>query len=101
MPSLLPELTPHEQLEITKIHSLAGEAVEDIVSQRPFRSPHHTASRVALIGGGTKPKPGEISLAHLGVLFLDEIPEYPRATLESLRQPLEDKICLLYTSRCV
>lgn len=92
VPSLLPELTPHEQLEITKIHSLAGEAVEDIVSQRPFRSPHHTASRVALIGGGTKPKPGEISLAHLGVLFLDEIPEYPRATLESLRQPLEDKI---------
>lgn len=89
--SLLPDLSIKEQIEVTKIHSLAGEVIDSIINVRPFRSPHHTASRTALIGGGSKPKPGEISLAHLGVLFLDEIPEYPRATLESLRQPLEDK----------
>ncbi len=89
--SLLPPLAKSEQVAVTKLHSLAGEKVKEIISERPFRTPHHTASRTALIGGGTKPKPGEISLAHLGVLFLDEIPEYPRATLESLRQPLEDK----------
>lgn len=88
---LLPPLEPEEQIAVTKLHSLAGEAIEGIVTCRPFRSPHHTASRTALIGGGTHPKPGEISLAHLGVLFLDEIPEYPRSTLEALRQPLEDK----------
>jgi magnesium chelatase family protein len=88
---LLPPLSLEEQIAITKLHSLAGDAIDHIVSSRPFRTPHHTASRIALIGGGSKPKPGEISLAHLGVLFLDEIPEYPRATLESLRQPLEDK----------
>lgn len=70
---------------------MAGEVLDDIVSTHLFRAPHHTASRIALIGGGTKPKPGEIGLAHLGVLFLDEIPEYPRTTLEALRQPLEDK----------
>jgi len=89
--SLMPTLTPDEQIAVTKIHSLAGEIDGEIVSNRPFRSPHHTTSPVALIGGGTKPKPGEISLAHLGVLFLDEIPEYPRSVLEALRQPLEDK----------
>lgn len=89
--SLLPPLSNAEQIAVTKLYSLAGEAVDTIVDNRPFRSPHHTASRVAMIGGGNKPKPGEISLAHLGVLFLDEIPEYPRSTLESLRQPLEDK----------
>lgn len=89
--SLLPPLSNTEQIAVTKLYSLAGETVEEIVSERPFRSPHHTASRVAMIGGGNKPRPGEISLAHLGVLFLDEIPEYPRSTLESLRQPLEDK----------
>lgn len=89
--SLLPPLTPSEQLEVTKLHSLSGEATDTIITTRPFRSPHHTSSRIALIGGGTHPKPGEISLAHLGVLFLDEIPEYPRATLEALRQPLEDR----------
>lgn len=89
--SLLPDLIDEEQLEVTKIHGLAGEASGEIITKRPFRSPHHSASRIALIGGGTKPTPGEISLAHLGVLFLDELPEYPRATLESLRQPLEDK----------
>jgi magnesium chelatase family protein len=89
--SLLPPLSPEEQIAVTKLHSLAGEAVDTAVTNRPFRSPHHTASRAALIGGGSRPKPGEISLAHLGVLFLDEIPEYPRATLEALRQPLEDR----------
>ncbi len=88
--SLLPGLSKSEQIEVTKLHSLAGESIDEIVTIRPFRTPHHTASRVALVGGGNKPKPGEISLAHLGVLFLDEIPEYPRASLESLRQPLED-----------
>lgn len=91
LPGLLPPLSFDEQIAVTKLHSLAGESIDDIVTIRPFRSPHHTASRVALIGGGSKPKPGDISLAHLGVLFLDELPEYPRATLESLRQPLEDK----------
>lgn len=89
--SLLPPLTKDEQIAVTKLHSLAGETTDEIVATRPFRAPHHTSSRIALIGGGNKPKPGDISLAHLGVLFLDEIPEYPRSTLESLRQPLEDK----------
>ena len=89
--SLLPPLATDERLAVTKIYSLAGELVDEAIDQRPFRSPHHTASRTALIGGGTKPKPGEVSLAHLGVLFLDEIPEYPRSSLESLRQPLEDR----------
>jgi magnesium chelatase family protein len=93
--SLLPQLSPQERITITKIHSLNGEAVERVVASRPFRAPHHTSSRAALIGGGTKPKPGEISLAHHGVLFLDEIPEYSRATLESLRQPLEDKTVVI------
>jgi magnesium chelatase family protein len=88
---LLPDLTAAERLEVTKLHSLAGNATAIMSATRPFRSPHHTASRTALIGGGTHPRPGDISLAHLGVLFLDELPEYPRASLESLRQPLEDK----------
>lgn len=92
IPTLLPRPSSEEQIAITKLHSLAGEAANDIVAQRPFRSPHHTASRTALIGGGSRPKPGEISLAHLGVLFLDEMPEYPRSVLEALRQPLEDKM---------
>ncbi len=90
--NLLPDLSQEEQVATTKLHSLAGEANEEIVTKRAFRTPHHTASRVAIVGGGTHPKPGEISLAHLGVLFLDELPEYPRATLEALRQPLEDKL---------
>ncbi len=90
--SLLPPLSMDEQIAVTKLHSLVGEVIDSVVATRPFRSPHHTASQIALIGGGTRPKPGEISLAHLGVLFLDEIPEYPRATLEALRQPLEDKV---------
>lgn len=88
---LLPALTPKERIAVTKLHSLSGETTEEIISTRPFRAPHHSASRAALIGGGTKPKPGEISLAHHGVLFLDEIPEYPRSVLEALRQPLEDR----------
>ncbi len=89
--NLLPPLTPAEQIATTKLHSIAGEIDGEILEKRPFRAPHHTASRIAITGGGNKPKPGEISLAHLGVLFLDEMPEYPRATLETLRQPLEDK----------
>ena len=88
---LLPPLTDSEMIATTKLHSLAGEVDGEILTKRPFRAPHHTASRTALTGGGSKPKPGEISLAHLGVLFLDELPEYPRATLEALRQPLEDR----------
>lgn len=88
--SLMPPLSNKEQIAVTKLHSLAGETIDNVITARPFRSPHHTASRIALTGGGTKPKPGEISLAHLGVLFLDEIPEYPRTILEALRQPLED-----------
>lgn len=87
---LMPALTPQERIAVTKLHSIAGEVNGEIVNNRPFRSPHHTTSQVAVIGGGARPKPGEISLAHLGVLFLDEIPEYPRSVLEALRQPLED-----------
>ncbi len=89
--NLLPDLTPEEQLSVTKIHSIAGISVDEAIARRPFRSPHHTSSSISIIGGGTKATPGEISLAHLGVLFLDEIPEYPRSVLEALRQPLEDK----------
>lgn len=88
--NLLPAPSPEEQIAITKIHSIAGET-DGIVATRPFRSPHHTSSAVSIIGGGNKAEPGEISLAHLGVLFLDEIPEFPRSVLEALRQPLEDK----------
>lgn len=88
IPSILPEFTFEEALEITKIHSLTGR--RGLVKERPFRAPHHGASAAALVGGGTKAQPGEISLAHLGVLFLDEFPEFQRTVLESLRQPLED-----------
>lgn len=90
--SILPRLTKNEVLEVTKIYSIAGALPPDtpLVSQRPFRSPHHTASHIAVVGGGAWPKPGEISLSHRGVLFLDEFPEFPRSVLESLRQPLED-----------
>ena len=89
--NLLPDLTPEEEVEITKIYSIAGLATDDIVRMRPFRNPHHTASQSSIIGGGAMVKPGEISLAHKGILFLDEIPEFPRPVLETLRQPLEDK----------
>lgn len=93
-PGILPDMTFEEALEVTKIHSVAGELdlKKGIVSARPFRSPHHTASTVSLTGGGTNSKPGEISLAHNGVLFLDELPEYSRHTIETLRQPLEDGV---------
>lgn len=88
--NLLPPPSPAEQISITKIHSIAN-ATDTVITSRPFRAPHHTASAISIIGGGAKATPGEISLAHLGVLFLDEIPEFPRSVLEALRQPLEDK----------
>ena len=97
IPSILPPFTLHEALETTKIHSVSGQldGNTSLMTQRPFRSPHHTISDVALVGGGTYPQPGEISLAHNGVLFLDELPEFKRAVLEVMRQPLEDrKICI-------
>lgn len=87
--NLLPDLTPQEMVEITKLYSIAGLTSDEIVRNRPFRSPHHSASMTSLIGGATGP--GEISLAHKGILFLDEIPEFPRSVLEALRQPLEDR----------
>ncbi len=90
MCGILPDLDHSEVLEVTHLHSLGSASSGDIVAQRPFRSPHHTASTVAIIGGGSKPKPGEASLAHRGVLFLDELPEFNHQCLESLRQPLED-----------
>lgn len=90
--NLLPDLTPAEMIDITKIYSIAGLATDEIVRSRPFRSPHHTASATSIIGGGNGAVPGEISLAHKGVLFFDEIPEFSRSVLEALRQPLEDKI---------
>src|SRR6202012_37898 len=93
LPSILPPLTLYESLETTKIHSVAGKlsASDALVTVRPFRSPHHTISDVALVGGGSNPQPGEISLAHNGVLFLDELPEFKRKVLEVLRQPLEER----------
>ena len=93
LPSILPPMTLQESLETTKIHSVAGRTMEKggIMTSRPFRSPHHTISDVALVGGGQYPQPGEISLAHNGVLFLDELPEFKRGVLEVMRQPLEDR----------
>ncbi len=94
LPSILPRINLDESLEITKIYSVAGllPAGKSILTSRPFRTPHHTTSSIAIVGGGTWPKPGEISLAHRGVLFLDELPEFPRSVLEVLRQPLEDGV---------
>ena len=91
-PTILPDMTFDEALEVTKIHSISGTLDKSvgILTERPFRTPHHTATTVALTGGGRNAKPGEISLAHNGVLFLDEMPEYPRQTIEALRQSLED-----------
>ena len=93
LPSILPPLNLNESLETTKIHSVAGKMMRNssLISVRPFRSPHHTISDVALVGGGSNPQPGEISLAHNGVLFLDELPEFKRSVLEVLRQPLEER----------
>ena len=92
IPTIIPDLTLEESLEVTKIHSIMGTLPVEagVMSVRPFRSPHHSTSHVALVGGGSLPQPGEISLAHQGVLFLDELPEFHRDALESLRQPLED-----------
>jgi len=97
LPSILPPLTLHEALETTKIHSVAGKMQKNtaLISVRPFRSPHHTISDVALVGGGSNPQPGEISMAHNGVLFLDELPEFKRTVLEVMRQPLEERsVCI-------
>lgn len=93
LPSILPPMTLHEALETTKIHSVVGRLRENVglMAHRPFRSPHHTISDVALVGGGAYPQPGEISLSHNGVLFLDELPEFKRSVLEVMRQPLEDR----------
>jgi len=96
---ILPQLSRNEMLEITSIHSVAGTLDSTVITQSPFRSPHHTSSHVAVIGGGTIPKPGEVTLAHRGVLFLDEFPEFDRRVIESLRQPLEDKLVHISRAR--
>ncbi len=111
LPGILPSMTLEESLETTRIHSVAGliEPGQGLLTERPFRTPHHSASLPALIGGGSDARPGEISLAHNGVLFLDELPEYPRSSLEALRQPLEDgevsvsrvRAHTRYLSRCM
>ena len=101
IPSILPPLSLNEALETTKIHSVAGKIGKDasLMTSRPFRSPHHTISDVALVGGGSYPQPGEISLAHNGVLFLDELPEFKRTVLEVMRQPLEDRCISISRSK--
>jgi magnesium chelatase family protein len=101
LPTILPPMTAEESLETTKIHSVAGKIQQEasLIVTRPFRAPHHTVSDVALIGGGTWPQPGEVSLAHNGVLFLDELPEFKRSVLEVLRQPLEDRVICISRAR--
>jgi magnesium chelatase family protein len=99
VPSILPPLSREEVLEVTHLHSLASHDYERIVTERPFRAPHHSASHVAVVGGGSRLRPGEISLAHRGVLFFDELPEFDRDTLEALRQPLEDRVISLARAR--
>ena len=102
LPSILPPLSLGESLETTKIHSVAGKLGRNasLISQRPFRDPHHTISQTAMVGGGSFPQPGEISLAHNGVLFLDELPEFQRGVLEVLRQPLEDRRITISRVKC-
>ena len=90
--SLLPELSLEEVIEVTMIHSLAGTSEGRAIVRAPFRSPHHTSSYASLIGGGSSPRPGEVTLAHRGVLFLDEFPEFHRDVVQALREPLEDKV---------
>jgi magnesium chelatase family protein len=100
IPTILPPLTLSESLETTKIHSIVGKLQEEgLITERPFRAPHHTISDVALVGGGSYPQPGEISLAHNGILFLDELPEFKRTVLEVLRQPLEDRVITISRSK--
>jgi magnesium chelatase family protein len=101
IPSILPPLLPEERLEVTRIWSAAGLTIgrDDLITERPFRAPHHTISEAGLIGGGSPIRPGEISLAHQGVLFLDEMPELPRRVLEVLRQPLEDREVIISRAR--
>jgi magnesium chelatase family protein len=99
LPGLLPPLNIEEVLEVTQLHSLAGNDFERILTARPFRAPHHSTSLNAMLGGGPGLRPGEISLAHRGVLFLDELPEFSRETLEALRQPLENRVVNITRSR--
>jgi magnesium chelatase family protein len=101
LPTILPPLTLAEALETTKIHSVAGKLSKNssLIYQRPFRSPHHTVSDVALVGGGSNPQPGEISLSHNGVLFLDELPEFKRTVLEVMRQPMEERSVTISRAR--
>ncbi|HEY1835203.1 MAG TPA: ATP-binding protein [Candidatus Saccharimonadales bacterium] len=91
LPAILPPLGHEEMLEVTHLHSLANLEYEHLVSERPFRTPHHSASHVAIVGGGNAVRPGEISLSHRGILFFDKLPEFSRMTIEALRQPLEDR----------
>lgn len=99
LPSILPALNQEEILQVTHLHSLASRQYDTIVYERPFRSPHHSSSDISIIGGGQIPKPGEISLSHKGVLFLDELPEFKRSAIEALRQPLEDRIITVARAR--
>jgi magnesium chelatase family protein len=101
LPGILPPLTDRESLEVTKIYSISGNTSpgSGLIKKRPFRAPHHSISKVGLIGGGSRPKPGEVTLAHRGVLFLDEFNEFPRSALEAMRQPLEDGKLTISRSR--
>ena len=99
LPSILPPMDTNEILEVTHLHSLAGKSYDQIITSRPFRSPHHSASGISIIGGGQYPRPGEISLAHRGILMFDEFPEFNRPTIEALRQPLEDRVISVARAR--